>query len=94
MTGPDFDPGKYDFNDPLFRPLTIAKAAERVGRSERTVKRWIQEQRLTAFEVQNPREIVLVEKDVVEVDKANRDAFAAGRPRRKDGHPDGTDSET
>lgn len=88
------DPGVYDFNDPLFRPLTISEAAERVGRSERTVRRWIREERLTAFEVQNPREIVLVERDVVEVEKTNRDAFAAGRPRRKAGTSDCDDRVT
>lgn len=79
MTGPGFG---YDIDDPLFRPLTIAEAAERVGRSARTVKRWIEEGRLTAFEERSPRQLLLVEKDVVEVEKANRDAFAAGRPRK------------
>lgn len=82
MTGRSPDPGGYDPTDPLFRPLTIAEAAANVGRSVRTIKQWIREGRLTAFEAQNPRQIVLVEKDVVEVERANQDAFAAGRPRK------------
>lgn len=94
MTGQNADPADYDFNDSLFRPLTISQAAARVGRSERTVRRWIREKRLTAFEAQNPREIVLVEKDVVEVEKANRDAFAAGRPRRDPGISEDADPAT
>lgn len=73
---------RIDPDDPLFRPLTIAEAAEITNRSQRTIRRWVRERRLTAYEVQNPPETVLIERDVVEVDKANRDAFAAGRPRR------------
>lgn len=77
MTDPRIDPA-----DSMFRPLTIAQAAALTRRSQRTVRRWIDEKRITAYEAENPREIVLIEKDVVEVEKANRDAFARGRPRK------------
>lgn len=76
------DPTDYDITDPLFRPLTLAEAAAVTSRSQKTVRRWVREGRLTAFEMGNRREIVLVERDVVEVEKAARDAFAAGRPRK------------
>jgi excisionase family DNA binding protein len=66
----------------MFRPLTIEQAAQRVRRSQRTIRKWITGGQITAYEVENPREVVLIEKDVVELEKANRDAFAAGRPRR------------
>lgn len=80
--------------DPLFRPVTIAEAADLTHRSERTVRQWIRDKRITAYEVQNPREIVLIEKDVVELEKTNRDAFAAGRPRRNADAPDGANGVT
>lgn len=89
MTAPSIDP-----TDPMFRPLTIEQAAARVSRSRRTIRKWIADGRVTAYEVQNPREIVLVEKDVVEVEKANRDAFAAGRPRRETARSGGADGAT
>jgi excisionase family DNA binding protein len=71
-----------DPTDPMFRPLTLAEAAEITGRSRRTIKKWIEDKRLSAYEVENPHEIVLIERDVVEVEKVNRDAFARGRPPR------------
>lgn len=77
MTTPSIDP-----TDPLFRPLTIAQAAAITSRSQRTIRRWIADRRITAYEAQNPVEIVLVERDVIEVEKAARDAFARGRPRK------------
>lgn len=89
MTAPSIDP-----TDPMFRPLTIEQAALRVRRSQRTIRKWIADQRITAYEVQNPREVVLIEKDVVEVEKANRDAFAAGRPRREAASCEGADKAT
>lgn len=89
MTTPSIDP-----TDPMFRPLTIEQAAQRVRRSQRTIRQWIAGGRITAYEVQNPREIVLIEKDVVELEKTNRDAFAAGRPRRDVDTPDGANGVT
>lgn len=72
-----------DPTDPLFKPLNFAEAAAVARRSERTIRQWVKDKRLTTYEVQNPREIVLIERDVVEVEKANRDAFARGRPPRQ-----------
>lgn len=77
MSGPVIDPA-----DPLFRPLTIEQAAQVARRSQRTIRRWIEDGRITAYEAQNPQETVLIEREVVEVEKANTDAFARGRPPR------------
>jgi excisionase family DNA binding protein len=89
VTASSIDPA-----DPLFRPLTIEQAALRARRSQRTIRKWITDGQITAYEVENPREVVLIEKDVVELEKANRDAFAAGRPRRTSGPSDGDDRAT
>lgn len=89
MTASSIDP-----TDPMFKPLTIEQAAVRVSRSQRTIRKWIASRQITAYEVQNPREVVVIEKDVVEVEKANRDAFAAGRPRRETSTSEASGSET
>ena len=69
--------------DPLFRPLTIAEAQAATGRSRRTIARWIAEGRLTAYEEAHPRRVILVERDVIEAEKATRRAARRGRPRRE-----------
>lgn len=73
----DLEPGS-----PLFRPLTISEAQARTGRSRRTIARWIADGRLSAYEAAHPRRILLVEGEVLDVEKRTRDAGRRGRPPR------------
>lgn len=71
-----------DTTDPLFRPISIADAMARTGRSRRTIDRWIHDGRLRTFRLENPPEDVLIEREVVDLEKAHRDARRRGRPAR------------
>lgn len=65
--------------DPQFRPLTIAEAARVTGRTSRTIQRWVSTGQLTKYEVENPRRVVLVEQEVVEMERQQRAAANASR---------------
>lgn len=71
-----------DPTDPLFRPISIEDAMARTGRSRRTIDRWIHDGRLRTFSLDDPPEEVLIERDVVTLEKACRDARRQGRPPR------------
>lgn len=62
-----------------FRPLTIAEAARVTGRTSRTIQRWVSTGQLTRYEVENPRRVVLVEEEVVEMERQQRAAANASR---------------
>lgn len=64
---------------PQFRPLTIAEAAKVTGRTSRTIQRWMSTGRLTRYEVENPRRVVLVEQEVMEMERQQRAAAMASR---------------
>lgn len=70
----------YDSTDPLFRPISIEDAMARTRRSRRTIDRWIHDGRLRTFNLENPPETVLIERDLVALEKQCRDARATGRP--------------
>ncbi len=75
---------KFDRDDPLLRPLTIKQAMELTGRSERTIDRWIQNGRLRKVRLDgDPPQEVLIEREVLEVERATRRAARQGRPRPK-----------
>lgn len=61
--------------DPLFRPVSIKQAMAITGRSRRTIDRWIRDGHLRTVRIQDPPEDVLVERDVVRVEKAMRDSL-------------------
>lgn len=71
-----------DTSDPLFRPISIADAMARTRRSRRTIDRWIHDGRLRVVQLDNPPEVVLIEREVVALEKRCRDARAAGRPSK------------
>lgn len=71
-----------DPTDPLFRPISIEDAMSRTGRSRRTIDRWIHDGRLRVVSLGWPPEPVLIEREVVETEKARRSARKQGRPRR------------
>lgn len=73
-----------DPTDPLFRPISIADAMARTGRSRRTLDRWIHDGKLRVVRLDNPPEEVLIERDVVALEKACRDARGRGRPPRRE----------
>lgn len=75
----------FDRDDPLLRPLTIAQAMELTGRSDRTIHRWIHDGRLRTVRLpgRQPPEDVLIEREVLEVERATRQAARRGRPRPK-----------
>lgn len=62
-----------------FRPLTIAEAARVTGRTARTIQRWVSTGQLTKYEVEHPRRVVLVEREVVEMERQQRAAANASR---------------
>lgn len=64
---------------PQFRPLTIAEAAKATGRTSRTIQRWVSTGRLTRYETENPRRVVLVEQEVMEMERRQRAAANASR---------------
>lgn len=73
-----------DPNDPLLRPLTIKQAMELTGRSERTIDRWIHDGRLRKVRLGgDPPQDVLIEREVLETERATRRAARQGRPRAK-----------
>jgi excisionase family DNA binding protein len=77
---------KFDPADPLLRPLTIKQAMEVTGRSERTIDRWIHDGRLRKVRLGgDPPQEVLIEREVLEVERATRRAARQGRPRPKTG---------
>ncbi len=78
MSGQGLDPG-----DPLLRPLTIRQAMELTGRSERTIDRWIHDGRLRKVRLKDPPEDVVIERELLEVERATRQASRRGRPRPK-----------
>lgn len=69
-----------DPSDPLCRPISIEDAMARTARSRRTIDRWIQEKKLRVVRLGNPPEVVLVEREVVEAERASRVARRQGRP--------------
>mgnify|MGYP001564357448 CR=1 FL=1 len=69
-----------DSTDPLFRPISIEDAMARTGRSRRTIDRWIHDGRLRTVRLDDPPEVVLIEREVVALEKRCRDARATGRP--------------
>lgn len=71
-----------DPNDPLCRPISIADAMARTGRSRRTIDRWIHDGQLRVVRLDNPPEDVLIEREVVTLEKARRDGQRQGRPAR------------
>jgi excisionase family DNA binding protein len=76
--------GPLDPNDPLLRPLTIKQAMELTGRGKRTIDRWIQQGRLRKVRLGgDPPEEVLIEREVLDAERATRRAARQGRPRPK-----------
>jgi hypothetical protein len=67
--------------DPLARPLTFPQVVKRTGRSRRTISSWIHEGVLTPYRLADGTRMVRVflERQVLEVDRAKRDAAAASR---------------
>jgi predicted DNA-binding transcriptional regulator AlpA len=67
--------------DPLARPLTFPQVVKRTGRSRRTISSWIHEGVLTPYRLAEGTRMVRVflERQVLEVDRAKRDAAAASR---------------
>ena len=76
MTAPRIDP-----TDPMFQPITLEQVLAITERSQRTINRWIQTGRLTAYEEKHRREIVFNEDDVVELEHETAQARRQGRPR-------------
>lgn len=70
--------------DPLFRPISVKRAMAITGRSRRTIDRWIRDGHLRTVQLQDPPEEVLVEREVVQVEKAMRDSL-----RQSQAQPDG-----
>lgn len=69
-----------DPNDPLFRPVSINQAMEITGRSRDTIERWVRQKRITRYEVQHGRRVLVFnELEVIEAEKAVRDS-PRGRP--------------
>jgi hypothetical protein len=75
--------------DTLCRPLTMAEVMRRTGRSQRTIERWTTQGLLTKYEIEHPREIVFLEREVLEVDRAKTIAAIENRERirRRGGRP-------
>ena len=73
--------GRVDPTDPMFKPLTLSEVLEITERSRRTVNRWIQTGRLTAYEERHRRQIVFSEDEVVELEHETAHAARRGRPR-------------
>lgn len=62
-------------------PVTLAQAANRAGRSERTIQRWITLRLLTAYRTRDGRRVVML-ADVLRVERAQRQRDGARRRRR------------
>lgn len=63
-------------------PVTIAQAAERIDRSERTIQRWITARLLSSWRTQDGRRVVML-ADVIQVEREQRCRTGA-RARRRD----------
>ena len=74
MSTDDYDAARAD---KLCRPITMAEAMRRTGRSKRTIDRWIVDGHLRR--VQLDQDVVLVEREIVEYDKRMRDNLKASR---------------
>lgn len=74
---------RIDPNDPMFKPLTMRQVLEITERSQRTINRWIQAGRLTAYEEKYRRRVVFNEDEVVELEHETTVARRRGRPRPK-----------
>jgi hypothetical protein len=74
---------QIDPTDPLFKPLTLNEVLEITERSQRTINRWIQTGRLTAYEEKHRRQILFNEDEVVELEYEKNRARRQGRPRPK-----------
>lgn len=72
---------QIDPTDPMFKPLTLDQVIEITERSQRTINRWIQTGRLTAYEEKHRRQIVFNEDEVVELEHETTIARRRGRPR-------------
>lgn len=60
------------------RWLSLTAAAEATGRSERTIQRWVADERLPAVELKGTR--FVNEHRLLEVERDTRRAARAGRP--------------
>lgn len=76
MTHPQIDP-----TDPMFQPISLAQVLEITQRSQRTINRWIQTGRLTAYEEKRRRQVVFHEGEVVDLEHETTQAARQGRPR-------------
>jgi hypothetical protein len=76
---------EFDPKDPLFKPLTFAQVIELTGRNRRTVEKWVAAGRLRTIRLEHPSETVMIKREVLEVDRATREASRRGRPRPKKG---------
>jgi hypothetical protein len=80
------DPG-----DPMFKPVTIKQALEITGRTRRTLERWVEQGRLTKYEQQYRRQVVVLfnEDELTTVEKERNDAALENRDRirRRGGRP-------
>jgi predicted site-specific integrase-resolvase len=65
--------------DNLCRPLTIAEVVARTGRSLHTVNRWIRDGHLRTIRLENPPETVVIEREVVELERTQRQRLNASR---------------
>lgn len=63
-------------------PVTLTDAAERVGRSERTIQRWIKLKLLSSWKTTDGRKVVML-ADVIRVERQQRRRTSA-RARRRD----------
>ena len=80
-----------DPTDPMFKPVTIKQALEITGRSRSTLERWVREERLTKYEQQYRRRVVVLfnEDELTGVEKERNDAAIENRDRirRRGGRP-------
>lgn len=63
-------------------PVTIAKAAEWTGRSERTIQRWITARLLSSWRTASGQRVVMLD-EAMAVERYQRQRIAA-RKRRRD----------
>jgi hypothetical protein len=63
-------------------PVTLAQAAKEVGRSERTIQRWITKRLLTSYRTPDGRRVVMI----ADVKRVERDQYRRtnARTRRRD----------
>jgi len=72
-----------DPDDPMFKPVTIKQALEITGRTRRTLERWVEQGRLTKYEQQYRRQVVVLfnEDELTTVEKERNDAALKNRDR-------------